>query len=419
MIDDKSRENLHSAALAVISRLPDPVSTRPLSESARIGDLLVTAAGRILVTLAPSPANPRLDDALRQTLETELAALAGATSARVVLSAERSPESRPSQSDSPARPPLETVRVRKGARLSDAALVQTQFSAGASGPATGQGSTAPQSSGRASVSPLPGIGAVIAIASAKGGVGKSTVAVNLACALARLGLKVGLLDADVYGPSVPLMLGLNEAEPAVGEDKKLIPPTAWGVASMSMGYLVDTDAPMIWRGPIVMSALTQFLNDVAWGSLDILLLDTPPGTGDALLTLTQRAPLSGAVIVSTPQEAALADVRRGIAMFRKTQVPILGLIENMAFFEDPTGMRHYLFGEGGARQTAEATGAPFLGELPLDQTLREGGDAGAPLAAAFPDSPGAQRFMQIAALMLEQLEQSRRTLKPAPSIVFT
>jgi len=257
---------------------------------------------------------------------------------------------------------------------------------------------------------------VIAVASAKGGVGKSTVAVNLACAFAALGKRTGLLDLDVYGPSAPTLLGVAGRKPQMNADKTLSPLDAHGLKTMSIGYLVDPASAMIWRGAMATSAVRQMLDDVAWGELDVLLLDLPPGTGDVQLTLLQRVPLAGAVIVSTPQELALADVRRGIAMFEKTHAPILGVIENMAYFEAPGGARTYIFGEGGARRTAAAAGAPFLGEIPLDVRLREASDAGAPLAASQPDHPLSQRFREIAAAALANVS---RFNKPAPAIRFS
>ncbi len=261
---------------------------------------------------------------------------------------------------------------------------------------------------------------VIAVASGKGGVGKSTVAVNLAAAFAQMGYAVGLLDADVYGPSVPRMLGLVD-EPEIGPDKKLIPPTAFGVKAVSIGLLVKEGAPMIWRGPMASSAITQLLNDVAWGSeaepLDLLVIDMPPGTGDVQLTLAQKVRLDGAVIVSTPQEVALIDVRRGVAMFQKTATPILGVIENMAYFPDPaTGEPIEIFGRGGARGVAAEVGAPFLGEIPIDIALRKAGDAGAPVAAVAPDSSAAKAFLAIAAEVAERLKD-KSLLKPPPRIV--
>jgi ATP-binding protein involved in chromosome partitioning len=262
---------------------------------------------------------------------------------------------------------------------------------------------------------------VIAVASGKGGVGKSTVAVNLACAMALLGKRVGLLDADVYGPSAPQMTGI-EAEPEIGPGRKLIPPEAWGLKVMSIGLLVDEDAPMIWRGPMASSALTQMLNDVAWGAedepLDVMVIDMPPGTGDIQLTLAQRVSLSGAVVVSTPQTVALADVKRGVSMFQKTHVPILGVIENMAYFPHPSsGVPIPIFGRGGAKTTARAIGAPFLGEIPIEMALREACDEGRPLVAVGDDSPARQAFLAIAATVLDAVEAAA-DVKPAPQIVF-
>jgi ATP-binding protein involved in chromosome partitioning len=254
---------------------------------------------------------------------------------------------------------------------------------------------------------------VIAVASAKGGVGKSTVAVNLACAFASLGMKTGLLDLDVYGPSAPTLLGVGARRPQMSADKVLDPLAAHGLKTMSIGYLVDPASPMIWRGAMATSAVRQMIDEVAWGELDVLLLDLPPGTGDVQLTLVQRVPLAGAIIVSTPQEMALADVRRGLAMFEKTRAPILGVIENMAWFETPDGARTHIFGEGGARRTAEAAGVPFLGEIPIDVSLRESCDAGAPLTVARPEHPVSARFRDIAQAALANVA---RLSKPAPTI---
>src|SRR6266536_232545 len=246
-------------------------------------------------------------------------------------------------------------------------------------------------------SEIPGIAAVIAVASGKGGVGKSTTALNLALGLRDLGLRVGLLDADIYGPSVPRLTGIRE-KPQLNADKKMIPIARFGLAIMSIGFLVEEETAMIWRGPMVMSAITQMLRDVAWGTLDILVVDMPPGTGDAQLTMAQQVPLSGAVIVSTPQDIALLDARKGLNMFRKVNVPVLGIIENMSYFLCPhCGERSDIFSHGGARREAERLGTDFLGEVPLDLAIRETSDEGRPITVSDPTSPYAQTFRDIAA----------------------
>jgi ATP-binding protein involved in chromosome partitioning len=241
---------------------------------------------------------------------------------------------------------------------------------------------------------LSGVRHVIAVASGKGGVGKSTVAANLAIALARRGFSVGLMDADIYGPSLPILFALKD-RPEL-RDGKIVPVEAFGVKAMSIGLLVEPDKALAWRGPMVMGAVRQLMSDVDWGELDILIIDTPPGTGDAHLTLAQSKKLTGALIVSTPQEMALADVRRGVELFRKVGAPILGVVENMAWLESPTGERQYLFGEGGARRAAAELGAPFLAALPIYPELREASDAGAPLTATNPASPVARAFADLA-----------------------
>lgn len=259
------------------------------------------------------------------------------------------------------------------------------------------------------------VGAVIAVSSAKGGVGKSTLAVNLAAAFAALGKNTGLLDLDIYGPSLPTLLGAAGRKPEPGPNRSLFPVEAWGLKTMSIGFLVDPDKAMVWRGAMATSAARQMIEDVVWGDLDVLVLDLPPGTGDVQLTLVQQVQLAGAVIVSTPQEMALADVRRGVTMFEKTHAPILGVIENMAYFEDSSGARVHIFGEGGARRTAEESGAPFLGELPINVELRQSADAGAPLVAAQPDHALAQTFKAIAS---QALANAASASKPAPTIRF-
>jgi len=245
---------------------------------------------------------------------------------------------------------------------------------------------------------LSGVRHVVAVASGKGGVGKSTLAANLAVALAAAGRRVGLMDADIYGPSLPILFGLKD-KPAM-RDGKIVPPEAHGVRAMSMGLMVSEAQSLAWRGPMVMGAVRQLMSDVDWGELDILLVDTPPGTGDAHISLIQSKRLSGALIVSTPQEMALADVRRGVQLFRKTDTPVIGVVENMAWFELPSGERQYLFGRGGAEKAAAALEAPFLGAIPLYPELQQASDAGAPLAARR-DHPAAAHFRQLAEKVLD------------------
>jgi ATP-binding protein involved in chromosome partitioning len=264
---------------------------------------------------------------------------------------------------------------------------------------------------------LPGVAAIVAVASGKGGVGKSTVAANLACALARRGRRVGLLDADVYGPSAPILFGLEGERPTTNAERQAVPLEAYGVKVMSVGFVAAADEAMIWRGPIATGMVTELLSRVAWAPLDVLVIDMPPGTGDVQLTLTQRAPINGAVIVSTPQKLALADVRRGIQMFAKVRVPILGVVENMSAATLPeTGTLYAPFGMDGAKIAAEALGVPFLGALPLDPQLAYDSDEGRPPAALAPESPSGARFLALADAVLSAL--SAEPGRPAPEIVF-
>ena len=309
------------------------------------------------------------------------------------------------------------VRAIPGVTMAMIALT-AERKAGAAAPPARQGGVQPVSAHRphqhqhpadspmSKQAAIPGIAAVIAVASGKGGVGKSTTAINLALGLRDLGLKVGLLDADIYGPSVPRLTGLQE-KPQLTPEKKMIPLSRFGLAIMSIGFLVDEDSPMIWRGPMVMSAINQMLRDVAWGTLDVLVVDMPPGTGDAQLTLAQNVPLKGAVIVSTPQDLSLIDARRGLAMFRKVNVPVLGIIENMSYFQCPEcGTRSDIFGHGGARHEAERLGVPFLGEIPLHMDIRATSDAGKPLVESEPNGPHATIYRTIAAAVRDQLKDT-------------
>ncbi|MBE7217368.1 MAG: Mrp/NBP35 family ATP-binding protein [Caulobacteraceae bacterium] len=371
--------------LQALASVRDPRSGRTLPEAGLVQGL-VAGPDRAGFMLEVAPADAALYEPVRAQAETALRALPGVERVHVALTAERAGSFSTAARSRPAAAPPRAAAPAGGARP-------------------------------------PHVKRVVAVASGKGGVGKSTVAVNLACAFARLGLATGLLDADVYGPSAPRMLGLSGEKPRVDDENKLLPLSAWGVRVASIGFLVDEGAPMIWRGPMASSAVGQLLNDVRWGApdapLDLLVVDMPPGTGDVQLTLAQKVTTDGAVIVSTPQEVALIDVRRGAAMFEKTATPILGVVENMSYFPDPaTGAPIPIFGHGGARAVAQELHAPFLGEVPIDMALRAGGDDGRPLVATDPDGPGGRAFMAIAEAVLDRLEAGAGA-KPAPRIVVT
>jgi ATP-binding protein involved in chromosome partitioning len=347
---------------------------------------IVVKGSNVGFALEVEPTEAQAKEPLRRACEQAVLALPGVTSVTAVLTAERAPggaQARPGGSP-----------MARGAPAAD--------------PKTLGGKPS-----------LPGIGAVVAVASGKGGVGKSTTSVNLALALARLGQRVGLLDADIYGPSQPRMLGIA-GRPRSPDGKKLLPMENYGVRVMSMGFLVDEDAPMIWRGPMVQSAIQQMLGDVEWGELDFLVVDLPPGTGDAQLTMAQRVPLAGAVIVSTPQDIALLDARKALNMFRKVDVPVLGILENMSYFVCPhCGGRAEIFSHGGARRTAEKFGVDFLGEIPLDLMIREETDAGRPPVVSHPDGPQARAYLDVAEAVLAKLGSTAGTRrKPFPKIVF-
>ncbi len=357
---------------AALSTLRDPASGQDIVAAGMVEGIEVRG-GLVQVALSVDRARAAALEPLRREAEALLARQPGVTNAAVILTAHKPPE--------PAKPP----------------------------PAPGQ---------RAAL--LPGVRAIIAVASGKGGVGKSTVAVNLAVALARQGLAVGLLDADIYGPSLPRMLGLArkpEVRGAKGQER-MIPLEAWGLKAMSIGFLVEEETPMIWRGPMVMGALEQMMGQVAWGALDVMVVDMPPGTGDAQLTMAQRVALTGAVIVSTPQDIALLDARRGVRMFERVNVPVLGLVENMSYYCCPNcGHRAEIFGHGGARAEAARLGAPFLGEVPLLLDIRTASDAGTPIVAAAPESEAARAFAALAQRVWQATEATLAAAAPAPRIV--
>ncbi len=317
----------------------------------------------------------------------------------------------------PVRRAVEALLGRQpGITNASAVLTAHKAPVAAAPAATGPGHGHAHGHGQKPPLLLPDVKTIVAVASGKGGVGKSTVAVNLAVSLARAGHRTGLLDADIYGPSLPRMMGLSR-KPEVRGDK-MIPLQAWGLSCMSIGFLVDEETPMIWRGPMVMGALEQMMGQVEWGALDILVVDMPPGTGDAQLTMAQRVSLTGAVIVSTPQDIALIDARRGVRMFERVHVPVLGLVENMSFFCCPAcGHRAEIFGHGGARKEAARLGTEFLGEVPLLLDIRTASDGGTPIAAAAPDSEGAKAFAAVAERVWEKVAGTGVVRASGPRIV--
>jgi ATP-binding protein involved in chromosome partitioning len=344
--------------------------------------------GKVFFSINVDATEARAWEAVRAKTEAAVRAIPGVTAAMIALTAERKPGSAPAKGPAPHRP------------------AQGHGHAHAHGVQPVAAHRPPQSpvSPMSKQSEIPGVAAVIAVASGKGGVGKSTTALNLALGLRDLGLRVGLLDADIYGPSVPRLTGIRE-KPALNADRKMIPIQRFGLAIMSIGFLVEEDTAMIWRGPMVMSAITQMLRDVAWGTLDILVVDMPPGTGDAQLTLAQNVPLKGAVIISTPQDLSLIDARRGLAMFEKVNVPVLGIVENMSYFQCPQcGTRSDIFGHGGARLEAERLGVPFLGEIPLHMSIRSHSDSGTPVVDSEPDGAHAAIYRAIGAKVRDQLQ---------------
>ena len=373
-----------------LRELKDPASGRDIVSAGLIEGIQLRD-GLVQVTLLTDRAHAAAMEPVRRAAEALLMRQPGITNATAVLTAHKGPA------------PNSSVSGRAG----HAPPAPRGQSPGGQSP--GGNSPGGHSHGAAKAPVLlPDVKAIVAVASGKGGVGKSTVAVNLAVSLARQGHKIGLLDADIYGPSLPRMLGVHRKPEVRGE--KMIPIEAWGLSCMSIGFLVEEDTAMIWRGPMVMGALEQMMGQVSWGALDVLVVDMPPGTGDAQLTMAQRVSLTGAVIVSTPQDIALLDARRGVKMFEKTRVPVLGLVENMSFFCCPgCGQRTDIFGHGGARTEAANLRIPFLGEIPLLLDIRTASDAGTPIAASAPDSDAAKAFDQLARMVWDKVS------KPAPA----
>ncbi len=354
---------------------------KSLPASGRLTDI-VAKDGKVIFSITVDPSEVNALEGVRANAEQIVKRLPGVTGALVGLTADKAPGSSAAAGPTPMR----------------------------SGPKNPPPATS-------KLAGIPGVKHIIAVASGKGGVGKSTTSCNLALGLASLGLKVGILDADIYGPSQPKLFGLR-GKPRVTPERKMEPLERYGVKVMSIGFLVDEETAMIWRGPMVMSALTQMLREVAWGDLDVLVVDMPPGTGDAQLTMAQQTPLAGAVIVSTPQDLALLDARRGVAMFRKVNVPVLGVIENMATFCCPNcGHVSPIFGHGGAKAEAEKSGAPFLGEIPLHMDIRETSDEGRPVVATAPEGVHSKAYIAIARKVWDTLESGVAS-KPAPKIVI-
>ena len=359
-----------------------------------VSDIFI-ADGKVFFSITVPAARAQEMEPLRAAAERVVKAIPGVNGAVVALTAEK--KGGGMEAPVPAKPAAPRPAPAPAAR-----------------PA--QHAPASQSQGKRGV---PGIASIIAVASGKGGVGKSTTAVNIALGLAANGLKVGVLDADIYGPSMPRLLNIH-GRPETVDGKILKPMQNYGLKVMSMGFLVDEETPMIWRGPMVMSALTQMLREVEWGQLDVLVVDMPPGTGDAQLTMAQQVPLAGAVIVSTPQDLALIDARKGLNMFKKVDVPLLGIVENMSYFIAPdTGKRYDIFGHGGARKEAERLGVTFLGEVPLEMGIRESSDAGTPVTVSKPEGAEARIYRDIATKVWERLQEEKGAAEAAvPTIVF-
>jgi len=369
--------------LEQLKRVKGPDLTGNIVDLGLVSDIVVEDGQIMFSITVPAQLAAQLEP-LRAAAEKAALAAPGVTRAQVTLTADRTGEA------------TQPVPVRSAPSTDQAAAIPP--------PMQGRATPPPTPGTKAAV---PGVGAIIAVASGKGGVGKSTTSANLALALQASGLKVGILDADIYGPSMPRLLNIS-GRPQSGGDRILIPLEGHGLKVMSMGFMVDEDTATVWRGPMIMQALTQMLREVAWGELDVLIVDMPPGTGDAQLTMAQNVPLAGAVIVSTPQDLALIDARKGLNMFRKVDVPILGIIENMSCFICPDcGGQHEIFGHGGARAEAERIGAPFLGEVPLVMAIRETSDNGNPIVVSDPESVQSRIYRDIAERMWTRLGEER------------
>ena len=375
-------------------------------------EAILIADGEVTLRLNMPSGSPRHQEQIARASHDALMALDGVSSVKLEVAA-------PQSKGAPAMQPASSSPGGTGGAIPMSGQLPPPRGPGA-GPPSGPPSGAPD--GRPAAlydrTPIPGVEHVIAVASGKGGVGKSTVAVNQAAALSQIGEEVGLMDADIYGPSVPTMLGTHE-EPVLTDldgRRVIIPVKKFGMNLMSLGFIQPEDAPVIWRGPIVMKAVRQFLRDVDWTGSRILVIDLPPGTGDAQLTLTQSSPLDGAVIVTTPQDVALLDARKGLKMFQEVDVPVLGLVENMSVYHCPEcGHQAHIFRKDGGRNTADELGVPFLGALPIDPAIAEAGDAGTPYVVAYPDSPVAKSFREIAAAVLEAVEAKSQSA-PEPTV---
>jgi ATP-binding protein involved in chromosome partitioning len=381
---------LKERVLTALKHVKGPNLTDDIVSLGLVSEVVVRD-GKVYFAISVDPAKASELEALRLAAEKVVKEIPGVEAVAVTLTADRATGTTPASGNGAgARRPPPASPIARGA--AQAARHRT----GA----------------------IPGVRHIIAVASGKGGVGKSTTAVNLALGLQAQGLKVGVLDADIYGPSMPRLLGISGRPQQLAGDK-LAPMEAYGLKVMSMGFLVDEETPMIWRGPMVMSALSQMLKDVAWGELDVLVVDMPPGTGDAQLTMAQQVPLAGAIIVSTPQDLALIDARKGLNMFRKVDVPVLGIVENMSTFICPhCGSATDIFAHGGAQSEAKRLGVPFLGEVPLTLAIRETSDAGKPVVASDPSSPAAASYRDIAAKAWAELERDKKSARASPRIVM-